>query len=136
MKKLGMLIIILLASFNLFSQTDIDSSKIQLNNKVAKLVVKELITFDALKIEAELLTGKITLLENKVENLEGIVDTQKSLLTNYTNIFTELESQQSLTRSINKGLKKDIKKANRKAGFWKITAGVVGAVSATLLITK
>ena len=71
MKKLGMLIIILLASFNLFSQTDIDSSKIQLNNKVAKLVVKELITFDALKIEAELLTGKITLLENKVENLEG-----------------------------------------------------------------
>ena len=136
MKKLGMLIIILLASFNLFSQTDIDSTQIRLDNKVAKLVIKELITFDALKIEAELLTKKVVLLEDKVVNLGGIIDTQKGLLTNYSNIFTELETQNTLIKNINEGLKSDLKKANRTAGFWKITAGVIGVVGGTLLITK
>jgi len=136
MKKLGMLIIILLASFNLFSQTDTDSTQIRLNNKVAKLVVKELITFDALKIETELITKKVVLLEDKVVNLSSIIDTQKGLLTNYSSIFTELETQNILTKNINEGLKLDLKKANRKAGFWKITAGIVGVVGGTLLITK
>ena len=123
-------------SFNIFSQTDIDSTQIRLDNKIAKMVVKELITFDALKIEAKLLTEKIILLEEKTINLAGIINTQKGLLTNYSNIFTELETQNTLTRDINEGLKADLKKANKKASFWKITAGVIGVVGGTLLITK
>ena len=99
-------------------------------------MVKELITFDALKIETELITKKVVLLEDKVVNLSSIIDTQKGLLTNYSSIFTELETQNILTKNINEGLKLDLKKANRKAGFWKITAGIVGVVGGTLLITK
>lgn len=121
-------------SFNSFSQ--IDTTQIRLDNKVAKLVVKDLIQFDALQIEADLLTQKIVLLEEKIENKDGIIDTQKGLIENYKNIFVELEKQNKLTRDINEGLKSDLKKANRKAGFWKITAGVVGVVGGTLLITN
>ena len=54
-------------SWSSFSQTAIDSSKIQLTKPVAKLVVKDLITADGLKLELKTVKEVLEETNNKLD---------------------------------------------------------------------
>ena len=54
-------------SSNAFSQVVIDSTKIQLTKPVAKLVVKDLITADGLKVEVKTLNQLLVETNNKLK---------------------------------------------------------------------
>ena len=74
MKKLILLIPILLLSLSSFSQTD--TTKVRINNPIARLVIKDLITGDGCAEELKLTQDKVI----KLEAREGQKDTIISLL--------------------------------------------------------
>ena len=65
-QKLMLLMILMTMSLKGFSQSVTDSTSIQLQKPIAKLVIKDLITGDGAKNELALTLDKILLLEQKV----------------------------------------------------------------------
>ena len=72
-QKLMPLMILMIVSLKSFSQTDTDTTLIQLQKPIAKLVIKDLITGDGAKDELALTLDKIKLFEEKVKYLTLIL---------------------------------------------------------------
>lgn len=140
--------IILLMSWSSFSQNDtvrnkfvfkdvkIDTSVVRISPRVAKLIIKDLITGDANAEELKLTKikldkvlerekekdEKITLLSDKNVNLLTIIDKQKDQLKISNELSTKLENE--------------LKVEKRNKTIFKIVAIVGTVATTTLLITK
>ena len=70
-RNLILLVALISVSFKSFSQTD---TKVLLTEPVARLVVKDLVTFDGLKIQYDLTLKRVQTLEEKTLTLQEVIN--------------------------------------------------------------
>ena len=134
MRKLIMLILIGMMSYNSFSQNVIDSTSIQLKKPIVRLVIKDLITGDSFKKELSLITTKYSLLENKVVLKDSVINNLNFQISNFNSILNTKGSQLEFTKQLNDKLRLEIKKQRIKN---KILGGAgLVAIGGVILILK
>ena len=131
MKKLIPLIILMMMSFTSFSQTATDSTSIRLEKPIVKLVIKDLITGDGAKEELSLVEQKIELLETKIVFKDSVISTLDNRVLNLENILNTKSDQLSLSQELSNKLQTDLKKQKVKT---KLTTGAGILVAAGILI--
>ena len=133
-QKLMLLMILMTMSLKGFSQSVTDSTSIQLQKPIAKLVIKDLITGDGAKNELALTLDKILLLEQKVVLKDSIILNLNSKLGNFESMVLTKNDQLRLSQELSKKLQTDLKKQKLKT---KILGGAgILAVGAAIVILK
>ncbi len=133
-QKLMLLMILMTMSLKGFSQSVTDSTSIQLQKPIAKLVIKDLITGDGAKNELALTLDKILLLEQKVVLKDSIILNLNSKLGNFESMVLTKNDQLRLSQELSKKLQTDLKKQKLKT---KIMGGAgILAVGAAIVILK
>lgn len=122
-------------SFNSFSQTVTDSTKIVLTKPIAKLVIQDIVVGDQLKIQFKTLEEILKETNGKLKTQTLLVTNLESQVLNYKSIVTDLNSKSSIQNDLTKDLEAALKKANRRTKLYKIGT-TVGAVALGLLIIK
>jgi hypothetical protein len=114
-----------------FSQSVIDTTKIQLKKPIARLVIKDLIVGDGAKEEIKLLSNKLNLLETKIVVKDSVIFQLNERVMNFESILNTQSSQISLSKELNDKLQLDLKKQKVKT---KLTTGAGILVAAGILL--
>ena len=122
-------------SYNSFSQTATDSTKIVLTKPIAKLVIQDIVVGDQIKLELKTLEELLGQTNNKLGTQTVLVTNLNSQITNYRNIIKDLSTISSIQKDLSKDLEIALKKANRRTKLYKIGT-TVGAVALGLLLIK
>ena len=132
-QKLMPLMILMIVSLKSFSQTDTDTTSIQLQKPIAKLVIKDLITGDGAKQELVHTVDKLQLLEQKIVLKDSIITNLNGQISNFNSIIGTKSDQLSLSKELSERLKKDLKKQKLKT---KLVggAGILVAVGVAILV--
>ena len=132
-QKLMPLMILMIVSLKSFSQTDTDTTSIQLQKPIAKLVIKDLITGDGAKEELVHTVDKLQLLEQKIVLKDSIITNLNGQISNFNSIIGTKSDQLSLYKELSERLKKDLKKQKLKT---KLVggAGILVAVGVAILV--
>ena len=101
---------------------------------IAKLVIKDLITGDEAKEELSITGNKIQLLEQKIVFKDSIIFNLNSQVGNFESILHTKSDQLSLSQELTKRLQADIKKERLKTKL--VAGGGVVAVLAALYLLK
>ena len=131
MKKLLVLIALLLVSFKSFSQKD---TIVSLKQPVAKLVIKDLVSYDGLKIELVSIQELLKLETQKVILKDSVIGSLNIKVLNLNTIISKKDEQFGLEREKSEQLFKELKREKRKTFFYKvgtIAAGVLGIIVLT-----
>ena len=134
MKKLLLLILLVTLSFTSFSQNVTDSTSIQLEVPVAKLVIKDLISGDGAKEELKINSVKIKLLDQKIVFKDSIINNLNSQIGNFNSILSTKTDQLKLSKELSEKLQTDLKKQQLKTKLMG-GAGIV-AVAVTIFLLK
>ena len=110
MKKLIPLILLMMMSLQGFSQSVIDTTKIQLKKPIARLVIKDLIIGDGAQKEIKLLSNKLNLLESKVFIKDSVIFNLNERVTNFESMLNTQSDQIALSRELSAKLQLDLKK--------------------------
>lgn len=116
---------IIAVSFKSFSQ-----SGINLTENTARMVVKELVTFDGLKVNHEILNRQIDALDEKVVTLEEVIANLKLQLENRVKVIENKDAQIKSYEQMTSELKSALKKERRTKRLYKI-GSVIGAIAIT-----
>jgi len=119
-------------SFKSFSQTD---TKVLLTEPVARLVVKDLVTFDGLKIQYDLTLKRVQTLEEKTLTLQEVINNLQLQLDNRSNVIEQKNAQIEKYESISEDLKKALKRERTTKKLYKI-ASAIGASALLLNMLK
>jgi hypothetical protein len=122
-------------SFNSFSQTVTDSTKIVLTKPVAKLVIQDIVVGDQLKLKLRTLEEILNQTNGKLKTQSLLVTNLESQVLNYKGIVDDLNSKSTIQNDLTRDLEAALKKANRRTKLYKIGT-TVGAVALGLLIIK
>ena len=109
-----------------------DSSKIVLTKPVAKLVIKDIVVGDQLKIELKTVEELLGQTNNKVETQSILITNLESQIANYKNIITDLNSKSDIQSQLSKDLEKALKACKRRTFLYKV--GTVVGMTGTLLL--
>lgn len=120
-ESLILLIVLLATSFNAFSQSD----TVYLSNHLAKLVVKDLVTYDGLQSEYQLLKNKIATLEQKSITLQDVVTNIQLQLDNRNQVILQKDAQIQSYEKMTEDLKKALRREARAKKIYKI-GSVIG----------
>ena len=131
MKKLIPLILLMMMSLQGFSQSVIDTTKIQLKKPIARLVIKDLIVGDGAKEEIKLLSNKLGLLETKIVVKDSVIFNLNERVMNFESMLNTQSSQIALSKELNDKLQLDLKKQKVKT---KLTTGAGILVAAGILL--
>jgi hypothetical protein len=131
MKKLIPLILLVMMSLQGFSQSVIDTTKIQLKKPIARLVIKDLIVGDGAKEEIKLLSNKLGLLETKIVVKDSVIFNLNERVMNFESMLNTQSSQIALSKELNDKLQLDLKKQKVKT---KLTTGAGILVAAGILL--
>lgn len=130
-RNLILLIGILAISFKSFSQTDTESSVILLTEPVAKLVVKDLVTFDGLLEESKAVREQLLNLDKKVLTLQEVIKNLQLQLENRNQVITQKDAQISTYSEMSSELEKALKRERRTKKIYQIGSAI--GVAALLL---
>ena len=133
MKKLIPLILLMMMSLQGFSQSVIDTTKIQLKKPIARLVIKDLIIGDGAQKEIKLLSNKLNLLENKVFIKDSVIFSLNERVTNFESMLNTQSDQIALSRELSAKLQLDLKKQKVKTKLMS-GAGIVAIVGILVLV--
>ena len=133
MRKRILLIILLLVSFKSFSQND---TIVSLREPVAKLVIKDLIEGDGVKIELLSLQELLKLEQKKVVLKDSVIGTLSTKVLNLESIILKKDEQFSLEAEKSKQLLKELKGQRRKTFFYKVGTYVGAGAILVLLGSK
>jgi hypothetical protein len=120
-KRLIVLTILLILSFKTFSQNVTNTTTIQLEKPIARLVIKDLIRGDGVEQELNLTQDKVNILEHKIILKDNIISNLNHQIINYKDIIDTKSQQLSLSQELSSKLQNDLKKQQQKN---KITTGV------------
>lgn len=134
MKKLVLLIALVMLSFKAYSQQD--TTKVILPTPLARMVYKDLIKYDACKIEVGLLENKISKLEQKDKEKDKVISLLEEKEKNYQYIITEKDNQKKVLENTLEQSKKDIKKQKFNKFLWKVGTFVGIFTTSYFIITK
>ena len=133
MKKLMMLIFLMMMSWSSFSQIATDSTSIQLEKKIAKLIIKDLLLGDSYKNELKLTDTKIDILEQKLILKDSIIFNLESKSNNFESILLTKQNQLSLSQELSRKLQTDLKKKKVKTKLFG-GAGILIAAGAIIIL--
>lgn len=133
MKKLMMLIFLMMISWSGFSQIATDSTSIQLEKKIAKLIIKDLLLGDSYKNELKLTDTKIDILEQKLVLKDSIIFNLESKSNNFESILLSKQDQLSLSQELSRKLQTDLKKQKVKTKLMG-GAGILIAAGAVIIL--
>jgi hypothetical protein len=122
-------------SFNSFSQTVTDSTKIVLTKPVAKLVIQDIVIGDQLKLKVRTLEEILSETNGKFKTQTLLVTNLESQILNYKGIVTDLKYKSSIQNDLSKDLEAALKRANRRTKLYKIGT-TIGAVALGILIIQ
>ena len=122
-------------SWNATSQNATDSTKIQLTKPIAKLVVKDLISGDGLKLEVKTLNQLLLETNNKLETQSILVTNLESQVFNYQTIIDQKDLQLGTSSELTEELNKQLNKEARAKKLYKI-GSTVGAAAVLLLLIQ
>jgi len=134
-KNLTLLIALVALSSNCFSQTDTLQERIVLTKPIAKLVVKDLISGDQLKLELETTLQVLEQTNFKLNTQTNLVTNLQGQVTNYESIVGNLENKFNTQQKLSDDLQAALKAANRKTKLYKIGT-YVGAGALLLLLAR
>ena len=133
MKKLIVLIALLLVSFKSFSQTD---TIVSLREPVAKLVIKDLVSYDGIRLELKETIELLSLERKKVSVKDSVIFSLNQKTLNLQDIINKTNEQYKLESEKSKDLLKELKGQRRTTFLYKLgtTAGMVA--TAILILGK
>ena len=123
-------------SYNSFSQTDTDSTKIVLTKPIAKLVIQDIIGGDQLKIQLKTTEELLAETNNKLDTQGLLVINLETQINNYQGIIEDLNSKSKIQDDLSKDLEKALKAQRRRTFLYKIGTIVGGTATLLLLIQK
>lgn len=132
MKKLIVLVSFLMLSLNSFSQ--VDTTKVCIPTKTARLVVQDLIRYDSCKQEVRLLEEKIVKLDERDEQKDTIIDLLNTKDENNQYIIHQQELQIGQYEHLADDLQNELKGQKVKSFLWKAGTFVGILTSSYLLI--
>ena len=112
MKKLTLLILLVIVSLKSFSQTD--TTRISLEEQIARLVIKDLIEGDGAKKELSITLEKVSLLNQKIVLKDSIINTNTQQISNYNSIVSQKDSQVMIFQDLSDKLHNDLRKQKLK----------------------
>lgn len=127
MKKLLLLILLVIVSLKCFSQ--IDTTKISLEEPIVRLIIKDLIEGDGVKEELSITLEKVLLLDQKIVLKDSIISTNVQQIDNYNSIISSKSEQVKISQELTSKLENDLQKQKRKN---KIT--IAASIAAIVLI--
>ena len=133
MKKLLVLIVLLLVSFKSFSQND---TIVSLKQPVAKLVIKDLVSYDGLKIEIVSIQELLKLEQKKVVLKDSVITTLNGKVLNLETILLKKDEQFGLEREKSLQLEKELKSQRRKTFLYKVGTYIGAGALLVLLGTQ
>ena len=133
MKKLIPLILLMMMSLQGFSQSVIDTTKIQLKKPIVRLVIKDLITGDGAKSEIKLLSNKLNLLESKVFIKDSVIFSLNERVINFESMLNTKSNQIALSQELSNRLQLDLKKQKVKTKLMS-GAGIIAIVGILVLV--
>lgn len=136
MKKLIPLIILMMMSLQGFSQSVIDTTKIQLKKPIARLVIKDLIIGDGAKEELKLLSNKLGLLETKIVVKDSVIFNLNKSVMNFENILLAKSDQLAISQELSLKLQTDLKKQKAKTKLFQLGSGALVVGGLVLLLAK
>lgn len=122
-------------SWSVSSQIVTDSTKIRLSKPIAKLVVKDLIVGDGLKLEVKTLNELIVETNSKLEVTKNLVTNLETQVNNYQKIIDNKDLQLGTSSELSEKLQKQLKKEQRAKKLYKI-GSTVGAAAVLLLLIQ
>ena len=135
-KKLGnnlmLLIFSVMMSWNSFSQ-NVTDHQIQLTKPIARLVIKDLIQFDGLSNEMQVMQTILTETNNKLLTQGELVANLKTQVENYQSIIDKKDQQFNTQEQLSKKLQSELKKSKLRTKLMG-GAGLLVAVGAAVLI--
>ena len=141
MKKLILLPLLVMLSLSSYSQTDttkvivLDTTKVILPTKVARLAFQDLLRYDGAKLEIVELKNVIVLKDNQI-NLFKQKDTLKDQkISNLEVIINKKDEQFGLERQKSESLLKELKGQRRKTFLYKI-GSFVAIITTSMLLLK
>lgn len=118
-RNLILLIAIIGISFKSFSQ-NVTESTVLLTEPVARLVVKDLVSYDGLLAESKAVREQLTTLNSKVQTLEEVIANLQSQLDNRNSILTQKDLQIDEYEAMKVDLEKEVKRLSRLSKLYKI----------------
>jgi signal transduction histidine kinase len=97
---------------------------VKLEVPIVRLVIKDLITFDGIKLQLNETEELIKLLNDKLLLKDTIIVSLNTKVANLEEIITKKDDQFDLEREKSKLLELEIKRQRNKTLWWKIAAGV------------
>ena len=122
-------------SWNASSQNATDSLKIQLTKPIARLVIKDLVKFDGLRIEVKSLREVLEETNKKLSTQSILVRNLNSQNSNLETIVKNLDSKFEVQTRLTEDLQKALIRSKRQAKLYKIGT-TVGAAAILLLIIQ
>lgn len=107
-----------------------------LTENVARLVVKDLVTYDGLSAEYKIAKQTINTLEGKVVTLQDVINNIQLQLDNRNKIIEQKDAQIKNYISISDELKKALKRERRNKKLYKIGSAIGLAFVINNMISK
>mgnify|MGYP006128281725 FL=1 len=133
--SLMLLIILAMTSWNSFSQTVTDTTRIVLTKPIAKLVIKDLIKFDGLEQSTKSLKQLLAETNGKLNTSLALNKNLNLQVKNYQTIINDKDEQLKTSDFLSKDLQAELKKQARTQKLYKI-GSTVGAVALALLLIQ
>ena len=102
---------------------------------IAKLVVKDLVSFDQVSLELNATNNLLLETRNKLNTQSILIGNLESQIGNYDNIFKDLNSKYEVQQKLSKDLERSLKKQKTMTTIYKIGT-TVGLVATTLLLIQ
>ena len=135
-RNLILLIAIIGISFKSFSQTDTVPSTVLLTEPVAKLVVKDLVSYDGLLAESKAVREQLTALNGKVITLEEVIQNLQLQLENRNSVLVKKDTQILEYQNMSEDLKKEVKRLSRIGKIYKIGSAIGAAALLLNVLSK
>ena len=136
-----MLVLLVMLSSRSFSQTviqteTVDTSKVVLNVRVARLVYQDLLRYDGLKQEMNLMKLKFQKLEEREIQKDGIITILTQKDDNNQFIIGKKDEQLKLSKELTDSLHKELKGQRAKTFLWKVGTFTGLALTSLLLLSN
>ena len=134
-----MLVLLVMLSLKGFSQTviqteTVDTSKVVLNVKVARLIYQDLLRYDGLKEEISLVKLKYQKLEEREIQKDGIITILTKKDENNQFIISKKDEQLQISKQLTDVLHKELKSQRTKTFLWRSGAFIGLGLTTSLLI--
>jgi len=135
------LVLLVMLSSRSFSQTviqteTVDTSKVVLNVRVARLVYQDLLRYDGLKQEMNLMKLKFQKLEEREIQKDGIITILTQKDDNNQFIIGKKDEQLKLSKELTDSLHKELKGQRAKTFLWKVGTFTGLALTSLLLLSN